>query len=97
MEDFIFLTLSAHFLTVIAVFTDGRLPNEFLERLNNDDNLKTICNRRACMICWSVTGGTGSGKTLPMALTMLLDNPADNRITITISPLKSRSSGYSRI
>ena len=35
-----------------------------------------------------VASGTGSGKTLPMALTMLLDNPAENQITITISPLK---------
>ena len=35
-----------------------------------------------------VASGTGSGKTLPMALTMLLDDPADHRITITISPLK---------
>ena len=35
-----------------------------------------------------VASGTGSGKTLPMALTMLLDDPADHRITIMISPLK---------
>ena len=35
-----------------------------------------------------VASGTGSGKTLPMALTMLLDDPADHRITITILPLK---------
>ena len=35
-----------------------------------------------------VASGTGSGKTLPMALTILLDDPADNQITITISPLK---------
>ena len=96
---------------ILTVITDGRLPNDFLESLNNDDQI--ICNR-ASMICWSVTdgvcvpremqlrvilaerhgldavvaSGTGSGKTLPMALTMLLDNPAENRITITISPLK---------
>jgi hypothetical protein len=35
-----------------------------------------------------VASGTGSGKTLPMALTILLDDPADHWITITISPLK---------
>ena len=35
-----------------------------------------------------VASGTGSGKTLPMALTILLDDPSDNQITITISPLK---------
>ena len=35
-----------------------------------------------------VTSGTGSGKTLRMALVILLDDPADHRITITISPLK---------
>jgi replicative superfamily II helicase len=35
-----------------------------------------------------VASGTGSGKTLPMALTMLLDDPAHHRVTITISPLK---------
>jgi replicative superfamily II helicase len=96
---------------ISAVIADGRLPNEFLDSLNDED--RTICHR-ACMICWSVTAsacvpremqlrvilaerhgfdalvasGTGSGKTLPMALTMLLDNPADHRVTITISPLK---------
>jgi hypothetical protein len=93
------------------VITDGRIPNRFLNSLNDED--RTICHR-ACMICWSVTGGacvpremqlrviiaerhgfdtlvasgTGSGKTLPMALTILLDDPADHQITITISPLK---------
>ena len=32
--------------------------------------------------------GTGSGKTLPIALNILLEDPAKNLITITISPLK---------
>ena len=32
--------------------------------------------------------GIGSGKTLPMALTMSLDDLADHRITITILPPK---------
>jgi ATP-dependent helicase YprA (DUF1998 family) len=34
--------------------------------------------------------GTGSGKTLPtgIALTVLLDNPAENYLSIVISPLK---------
>lgn len=35
-----------------------------------------------------ISAGTGSGKTLPTALKILLDNPADNLITITLSPLK---------
>jgi len=35
-----------------------------------------------------IAAGTGSGKTLPIALCILLDNPAENFITITISPLK---------
>ncbi|KAF8221989.1 hypothetical protein L208DRAFT_1074557, partial [Tricholoma matsutake] len=32
--------------------------------------------------------GTGSGKTLPIALNLLLDDPLDNCISLTISPLK---------
>jgi hypothetical protein len=32
--------------------------------------------------------GTGTGKTLPMALNMLLDDPSQNWRTITLSPLK---------
>ena len=35
-----------------------------------------------------VNAGTGSGKTLPIALNLLLDNPADAFISLTISPLK---------
>ena len=35
-----------------------------------------------------VAAGTGSGKTLPMALNILLEDPAKYWITITISPLK---------
>ena len=34
------------------------------------------------------SAGTGSGKTLPIALCILLDNPKSNYISITISPLK---------
>ena len=40
--------------------------------------------RRDCLIA----AGTGSEKTLPIALCILLDDPAANFITITISPLK---------
>jgi hypothetical protein len=45
------------------------------------------------LACWKksdtlVSARTGSGKTLPMALTILLDDPAMNYKTITISPLK---------
>ncbi|KAF8873904.1 hypothetical protein CPB84DRAFT_1690523 [Gymnopilus junonius] len=35
-----------------------------------------------------VAAGTGSGKTLPIALCILLDDPSANLLTITISPLK---------
>ncbi|KAF9034284.1 P-loop containing nucleoside triphosphate hydrolase protein [Panaeolus papilionaceus] len=35
-----------------------------------------------------VSAGTGSGKTLPVALAVLLQDPDDHRITITVSPLK---------
>ena len=35
-----------------------------------------------------VAAGTGSGKTLPIAISILLDDPAANTITLTISPLK---------
>ena len=35
-----------------------------------------------------IAAGTGSGKTLPITLCILLDNPATNSITLTISPLK---------
>ena len=35
-----------------------------------------------------VAAGTGSGKTLPIALCILLDDPTANYLSITISPLK---------
>src|SRR6266545_3032545 len=35
-----------------------------------------------------IAAGTGSGKTLPIALCILLDDPAANLLTITVSPLK---------
>jgi len=35
-----------------------------------------------------VYAGTGSGKTLPIALNILLEDPAKKRVTLTISPLK---------
>ncbi|EDR07605.1 uncharacterized protein LACBIDRAFT_298711 [Laccaria bicolor S238N-H82] len=35
-----------------------------------------------------ISAGTDSGKTLPTALKILLDNPADHLITIMLSPLK---------
>ena len=35
-----------------------------------------------------VSAGTGSGKTLPIALNILLDDPAKNHVTLTLSPLK---------
>ena len=35
-----------------------------------------------------IEAGTGSGKTLPIALNLLLDDPADNLISLTILPLK---------
>ena len=35
-----------------------------------------------------VSAGTGSGKTLPIALNVLLDDPDNNHVTLTLSPLK---------
>ena len=35
-----------------------------------------------------VSAGTGSGKTLPIALNVLLDDPDKHLITVTLSPLK---------
>jgi hypothetical protein len=35
-----------------------------------------------------VDAGTGSGKTLPIALNILLDDPVHNGISLTILPLK---------
>ncbi|KAG5637668.1 hypothetical protein DXG03_004405 [Asterophora parasitica] len=35
-----------------------------------------------------INAGTGSGKTLPIALNILLDDPQAQGITLTISPLK---------
>ena len=35
-----------------------------------------------------VLAGTGSGKTLPIAICTLLDNPAKKKVTIVVSPLK---------
>ncbi len=35
-----------------------------------------------------VSAGTGSGKTLPIALKILLDDPTKNLITLTLSPFK---------
>lgn len=48
---------------------------------------------RACLATFScqdslVDAGTGSGKTLPIALNLLLDDPANHHISLTISPLK---------
>ena len=41
-------------------------------------------NNQDTLIC----AGTGSGKTLPITLNLLLDNPANGSISLTISPLK---------
>ncbi|KAF9039932.1 P-loop containing nucleoside triphosphate hydrolase protein [Panaeolus papilionaceus] len=40
-----------------------------------------------------IVAGTGSGKTLPTAVNILLDHPLKRTITITISPLKRLQSG----
>lgn len=34
-----------------------------------------------------ISAGTGSGKTLPIAINILLDDPSQNMVTITLSPL----------
>lgn len=40
-----------------------------------------------------VSAGTGSGKTLPIAMNILLDDPAKKYITLTVSPLKRLQAG----
>jgi hypothetical protein len=79
-----------------------RLPIQYLESLSDED--RTVCFRASiiCWAITGraivprefqlrtalIAAGMGSGKTLPIALCILLDNPADNFITLTISPLK---------
>jgi ATP-dependent helicase YprA (DUF1998 family) len=48
---------------------------------------------RACLATYHgqdslLNAGTGSGKTLPIALNLLLDDPSKNGLSLTISPLK---------
>ncbi|KAF8241148.1 hypothetical protein L208DRAFT_11468 [Tricholoma matsutake] len=48
---------------------------------------------RACLAMYNgrdslISAGTGSGKTLPIVLNLLLDDPKDAGISLTISPLK---------
>jgi hypothetical protein len=62
-----------------AVTLSDIVPREMQFRVVLSDFRK-----RDCLIA----AGTGSGKTLPIALCILLDDPAANFITITISPLK---------
>lgn len=62
-----------------AVTNGTQVPREFqlracLATQNGQDSL--------------INAGTGSGKTLPIALNLLLDDPIDTGISLTISPLK---------
>ena len=48
---------------------------------------------RACLAAYKgqdslIGAGTGNGKTLPIVLNLLLDDPKDAGISLTISPLK---------
>ena len=49
-----------------------------------------LCSIVADQQVWDslVSAGTGSGKTLPIAICTLLDDPAKKKVTIIISPLK---------
>ena len=62
-----------------AVTMSTMVPREMQFRVVLSD-----FQRRDCLIA----AGTGSGKTLPIALCLLLDDPSANPLTITISPLK---------
>ena len=62
-----------------AISSSTILPREMQFRV-----ILTDFRKRDCL----VAAGTASGKTLPIALCILLDDPAANFITITISPLK---------
>ncbi|KAF8804745.1 hypothetical protein BYT27DRAFT_7107093 [Phlegmacium glaucopus] len=45
-----------------------------------------LANQRGCDSL--ISAGTGSGKTLPIAICTLLNNPAKKKVTIVVSPLK---------
>jgi hypothetical protein len=44
-----------------------------------------------------ISAGTGSGKTLPIALNCLLDDPSTQPVTLTISPLKRLQSTQANV
>ena len=61
--------------------------------VTNETQVPRELQLRACLAKYHghdplINAGTGSGKTLPIALNLLLDNPSENGISLTISPLK---------
>ena len=73
--------LTAHRACLLTWFVTGgtQVPREMQLQ-----SCLAMFNGKDFLVC----AGTGSGKTLPIALNILLDDPARQRITLTISPLK---------
>jgi hypothetical protein len=72
-------TASRACLLVYAVTSGTQVPREL--------------QLRACLATYHghdslIDAGTGSGKTMPIALNLLLDDPRDEKLSLTISPLK---------
>jgi len=69
----------------------SQLPLAYLNQLCDEDR---ITASRVCLLAWAVTGGTQIPRELQLraclaiALNLLLDDPHDNYVSITISPLK---------
>lgn len=57
------------------------------QQIPREMQLRAVLADRHCFDCL-IAAGTGSGKTLPTALKILLDDPAAALTTITLSPLK---------
>jgi hypothetical protein len=57
------------------------------QQIPREMQLRTVLSDHHGLDCM-IAAGTGSGKTLPTALKILLDDPADALTTITLSPLK---------
>ena len=57
------------------------------EQIPREMQLRAVLADKQGLDCL-ISAGTGSGKTLPTALKIMLDNPKDYLTTITLSPLK---------
>ena len=74
------------FAIMLVVWSTGVSLTGFVCRAREMQLRVILAERRGCDAL--VSSGTRSRETLPIAHTMLLDDPADHWITIMISPLK---------